>query len=131
MHEAKANKNEPLLLQIREYFMEVDTFDLVDFGYLNRFFLTIPDYEGAQWAGTAYFEAGGEELMIRSGLALAYLYNGQESEAMAIYQSHLTITDPNGKTGRDFFLKDLNDTTELEVKDPEAVARVRAFLENL
>ncbi|MEL7423193.1 MAG: leucine-rich repeat domain-containing protein [Bacteroidota bacterium] len=100
--------------------------DLFDLSWL---LVNCQDYEGAIWAGEAYVAGGGTEAGALSNLAIGYLYSGQEENAIAIYEPHLERTDGTDQTGREIFLQDLNGTSHLEVKNPEAVARVRAWLE--
>ncbi|MEL6972486.1 MAG: hypothetical protein AAFO02_20135, partial [Bacteroidota bacterium] len=97
---------------------------------LSWWLLNCQDYEGAIWAGEAYVAGGGKEVCALSNLAMGYLYNGQEEKAMAIYQPNLGVEGGRDRTGREVFLQDLEVTNQLEVKDPEVVARVRAFLED-
>ncbi|MEL6972487.1 MAG: leucine-rich repeat domain-containing protein [Bacteroidota bacterium] len=115
--------------QIRQSIMSYN-FDPLEFTQLSKQLVLCQDYEGAIWAAEASVTKGETDINALSSMGLACLYDGQESRAMQVFREYISVINSEGKFGREIFLQDLNDTAHLEVKDPEAVARVRAFLEN-
>ena len=115
-------------LHIRRSIMNLELSDN-NYRSLAAWLVRCQDYEGAIWAAETYINAGGTEVRAFSSLAMGYLYSGEEAKAMAIYEAHLDDIDSRDRTGREIFIRDLRRTGNLDVQDPEAVARVRTWLE--